>query len=77
VTTPFRAWLFSIKMGLSALFFKNKINGVFSVSPEDNKLDETKVVSYAAIRYGAWLLGLIIVLYFLARHLFPFIRSLF
>ena len=44
-------------------------------SPE--KQDETKVVSYAAIRYGAWILGLIIVLYFISRHLFPFIRSLF
>ena len=41
------------------------------------KQDETKVVSYAAIRYGAWILGLIIVLYFISRHLFPFFRSLF
>ena len=31
----------------------------------------------AAVKYGAWLLGLIIVLYFVARTLFPFIRSLF
>jgi hypothetical protein len=45
--------------------------------PEDKMQNETKAISYAAIRYGAWLLGLIIVLYFMARHLFPFIRSLF
>ncbi len=47
--------------------------------PEEKRTDdtETKVVSYAAIRYGAWLLGLLIVLYFISRHLFPFIRSLF
>lgn len=38
---------------------------------------ETKALSHAAIRYGTWLLGLIIVLYFISRHLFPFIRSLF
>ncbi len=31
----------------------------------------------AAIKYGAWLLGLIIVLYFIARNVFPFIQSLF
>ena len=31
----------------------------------------------AAIKYGAWLLGLIIVLYFVARNVFPFIQSLF
>jgi hypothetical protein len=31
----------------------------------------------AAVKYGAWLLGLIIVLYFVARNVFPFIRSLF
>ena len=31
----------------------------------------------AAVKYGAWLLGLIIVLYFIARNVFPFIRSLF
>lgn len=30
-----------------------------------------------AIKYGAWLFGLIIVLYFIARHVFPFIQTLF
>ncbi|HZK25824.1 MAG TPA: hypothetical protein VFC74_10635 [Oscillospiraceae bacterium] len=30
-----------------------------------------------AIKYGAWLLGLIIVLYFVSRNVFPFIQSLF
>jgi hypothetical protein len=44
---------------------------------EERGPDETKVISYAAIRYGTWLLGLIIVLYFIGRHFFPFIRSLF
>ncbi|NLC11705.1 MAG: hypothetical protein GX767_05570 [Firmicutes bacterium] len=44
--------------------------------PEHNE-QNTKVMGYAAIRYGALLLGLIIVLYFIARHLFPFIQSLF
>ncbi len=44
---------------------------------EEKRYDETKVISYAAIRYGSWLLGLIIILYFIGRHLFPFIRSLF
>ena len=34
-------------------------------------------LGHAAIKYGAWLVGLIVVLYFLARHLFPFIQSLF
>jgi len=43
----------------------------------DNGGNGTRLASYAAIRYGAWLLGLIITLYFIARHLFPFIRSLF
>ena len=31
----------------------------------------------SAIKYGAWLLGLIIVLYFIARNVFPFIQGLF
>jgi len=44
---------------------------------EERKPDDTRVISYAAIRYGTWLLGLIMVLYFISRHLFPFIRSLF
>ena len=30
-----------------------------------------------AVKYGAWLFGLIIVLYFIARHVFPFIQTLF
>ncbi len=34
-------------------------------------------MGFAAIKYGAWLLSLLIVLYFIARHVFPFIRSLF
>jgi hypothetical protein len=34
-------------------------------------------VASSAIKYGAWLLGLIIVLYFISRNVFPFIRSLF
>ena len=34
-------------------------------------------LGYAVIKYGSWLLGLIIVLYFISRHVFPFIRSLF
>jgi hypothetical protein len=34
-------------------------------------------IASAAIKYGAWLLGLIIVLYFFSRNVFPFIRSLF
>ncbi|MGI5823517.1 MAG: hypothetical protein ACOX6Z_06185 [Dethiobacteria bacterium] len=44
---------------------------------DERKYDETKSVSYAGIKYGSWLLGLIIILYFVGRHLFPFIRSLF
>ncbi len=41
--------------------------------------DENMVLSlaFAAIKYGAWLISLIIVLYFIARHVFPFIRDLF
>lgn len=31
----------------------------------------------SAVKYGAWLLGLIIVLYFIARNVFPFIQGLF
>lgn len=31
----------------------------------------------SAIKYGAWLLGLVIVLYFVSRNVFPFIQSLF
>ncbi len=41
-----------------------------------NDLREDHVAS-SAIKYGAWLLGLIIVLYFISRNVFPFIRSLF
>ncbi len=37
---------------------------------------ERDVVSQA-IKYGAWLLGLMIVLFFIARHVFPFIQGLF
>ena len=42
-------------------------------------VDEDRVLTlgHAAIKYGAWLIGLIVVLFFLSRHLFPFIRSLF
>ena len=47
------------------------------MSDEERRTDNTRVVSYAAIRYGTWLLGLIIILYFVSRHLFPFIQSLF
>jgi hypothetical protein len=44
-----------------------------------NDLDESRLLSlgHAALKYGAWLIGLIIVLFFLSRHLFPFIQSLF
>ncbi|MDI9457290.1 MAG: hypothetical protein WBI65_00950 [Dethiobacteria bacterium] len=44
-----------------------------------NEVDENRMISlgYAAIKYGAWLIGLIIVLFFLSRYLFPFIQSLF
>ncbi|HOB28225.1 MAG: hypothetical protein WAQ32_00040 [Dethiobacteria bacterium] len=44
-----------------------------------NEVDESRMISlgYAAIKYGAWLIGLIIVLFFLSRYLFPFIQSLF
>ncbi|HOL17643.1 MAG TPA: hypothetical protein PLY40_05085 [Bacillota bacterium] len=44
-----------------------------------NDRDESRLLSlgHAAIKYGAWLVGLIVVLYFLSRHLFPFIQSLF
>ncbi len=34
-------------------------------------------VASQAIKYGAWLLGLVIVLYFMSRHVFPFIKQLF
>ncbi len=44
---------------------------------DERRPDQARTVSYAAIRYGTWLLGLIIILYFISRHLFPFIRSLF
>ncbi|NLY38089.1 MAG: hypothetical protein GX044_02160 [Firmicutes bacterium] len=42
-------------------------------------LEESKFISlgHAALKYGTWLIGLIIVLFFLSRHLFPFIQSLF
>ncbi len=42
-------------------------------------VDESRLftLGHAAIKYGAWLIGLIVVLFFLSRHLFPFIRSLF
>jgi hypothetical protein len=42
-------------------------------------LEESRLLSlgHAAIKYGAWLVGLIIVLFFISRHLFPFIQSLF
>jgi len=45
----------------------------------ESKNDHTKEneVASSAIKYGAWLLGLIIVLYFIARHVFPFISNLF
>ncbi len=44
-----------------------------------NDIDENRIVGlgYAAIKYGAWLIGLIVVLFFLSRYLFPFIQSLF
>ncbi|HOB87449.1 MAG TPA: hypothetical protein PKO38_07155 [Bacillota bacterium] len=45
----------------------------------NDKLEENRVLSlgHAAIKYGAWLIGLIVVLFFMARHLFPFIQGLF
>lgn len=42
-----------------------------------NDQEQVVTVGTTAIKYGAWLLGVIIVLYFISRHLFPFIRSLF
>lgn len=44
-----------------------------------NEADESKLMGlgYAAIKYGVWLIGLIVVLFFLSRYLFPFIQSLF
>ncbi len=41
-------------------------------------LDESRLVDLgrAAIKYGAWLVGLIVILFFMSRHLFPFIQSL-
>ena len=39
--------------------------------------DRVLSLGHAAIKYGVWLVGLIVVLYFLSRHLFPFIQSLF
>lgn len=44
---------------------------------ELNNDTREKDIGYAAIKYSAWIIGLLIVLYFVARHLFPFIRSLF
>ena len=35
------------------------------------------VLAAADVKYGAWLLGLVIVLYFISRNVFPFIQSLF
>ncbi len=43
-------------------------------SREDVRENE---VASQAIKYGSWLLGLIIVLYFVSRHVFPFIQGLF
>lgn len=34
-------------------------------------------IASSAIKYGAWLLGLVIVLYFISRIVFPFIQTLF
>lgn len=51
-----------------------------SVKMEHNERKEESAVlslTHAAIKYGAWLISLIIVLYFIARHVFPFIRDLF
>lgn len=44
-----------------------------------NDLDENRLLGlgHAAIKYGAWLIGLIVVLFFMSRHLFPFIQGLF
>lgn len=39
--------------------------------------DQTRLLAYAAIKYSAALLALMITLYFTARHVFPFIQSLF
>jgi hypothetical protein len=43
----------------------------------DLRDDSEKDMGFAAIKYGAWLLSLIIVLYFISRHVFPFIINLF
>lgn len=42
---------------------------------KDNSRESDLAAS--AVKYGAWLLGLIIVLYFISRNVFPFIQQLF
>jgi hypothetical protein len=49
---------------------------VVNMSEFKNNSSESELAA-SAIKYGAWLLGLIIVLYFISRNVFPFIRSLF
>ncbi len=44
---------------------------------EKREDDMVLSLGHAAIKYGAWLIGLIVVLFFLARNLFPFISELF
>ena len=41
-----------------------------------NDSRESELAS-SVIKYAAWLFALIIVLYFISRHVFPFIQSLF
>lgn len=55
---------------------KKILCGVIMMSEFKDKTRENDFAA-AAVKYGAWLLGLIIVLYFIARNVFPFIRSLF
>lgn len=43
----------------------------------DRNDNNVTFLGYAAIKYGAILIGLIVVLFFMARHLFPFLRTLF
>lgn len=43
----------------------------------DRNENNVTFLGFAAIKYGAILIGLIVVLFFMARHLFPFLQTLF
>lgn len=53
------------------LFLRSDNMGELKNDSRENEL------AAAAVKYGAWLLGLVIVLYFISRNVFPFIQSLF